>query len=463
MGIITARRHDLDGGGPKMRVVAGNFELGEIARKAELDLVTPGTLLDTVIEAHTAGVAGNAITFASVADGGSATAELALDGAGLTTNVDTVVDAHSAGYDGNFITIALTGDAVAAKAEMDCGAQGAGALDSILEAHAVGVDGNEYEVILVGDSAGAAGVVIDVDTTNTIMTIHFEDGVSTVGNVETAIAALAGADNVIDVKTGGTGSTVLVDATDCFGPVSMAGGADQETISVTGTAVDIHFEDGVTTVSELETLIGTLSGGDDILDVKTGGTGGNVLAAADDDLAATKLAGGEDSARISRSGTALTLHYEDGVTDVDAVETLITALAGADNIVDVKTGGTGANVLVDPDDTFVATSLADGVGVDTPDKTGALEVASITHTSTGLYTLIMRDSFPDMLSAVATLQLATAAKYACQVKSWVASTKTLIIELLDLGTGAVADPVVAVGDKINFLITFSETTQTRLS
>ncbi|MCK5803476.1 MAG: hypothetical protein KAI66_11615, partial [Lentisphaeria bacterium] len=64
---------------------------------------------------------------------------------------------------------------------------------------------------------------------------------------------------------------------------------------------------------------------------------------------------------------------------------------------------------------------------------------------------------------VATLQLATAAKYACQVKSWAASTKTLIIEILDLGTGAVADPIVAVGDKVNFLVTFSETTQTRLS
>ena len=461
MGVITARRHDLNGGGPKMRVVAGNFELGEIARKAYLDLSTPGTLLDTIVEAHAPGVAGNDITIASAADGGLATAE--LDMSGVTTNVDSVLDAHSAGYAGNDITIALTGDAVAAKAELDCGLYADNALDTVLETHAIGADGNDYEIILAGDSPGAAGVTIDIDFVNTIMTVHFETTVSTVGDVEAAITALAGAENVIDVKTPGTGATVLVNADDAFGPVSMTGGADQETISVVGTAIAVSFEDGVTTVTELETLIGALSGADDILDVKTGGTGGNVLTATDDNLVATNLAGGEDAARISRSSTAFTIHYTDGVTDVDAVETLIAALSGADDLFGVKTGGTGANVLVDPDDTFVATSLANGVVIDTPDKTGALEVQSITHTSTGLYTLIMRDSFPDMLSAVATLQLATAAKYACQVKSWVASTKTLIIEILDLGTGAVADPVVAVGDKVNFIVTFSETTRTRLS
>jgi len=149
-----------------MVIVPGSFDLGEIARKAYLDLSTPSTLLDTLIEANAAGADGNSITFASTADAALAKAELALDGAGLTTNCDTVVEAHTAGYAGNALKIALTGDAVAAKAELDCGGEGAANIDTVLESHSDGVAGDDYEVILQDGHAGGAQALLDLVTGN---------------------------------------------------------------------------------------------------------------------------------------------------------------------------------------------------------------------------------------------------------------------------------------------------------
>jgi hypothetical protein len=83
----------------------------------------------------------------------------------------------------------------------------AGDLDTIIEAHTAGIAGNLISITVVGDSAAAAGVTIEVD--GNFVVIHYESGVSTVGDVETAITALAGADDIIDVKTAGTGATVL--------------------------------------------------------------------------------------------------------------------------------------------------------------------------------------------------------------------------------------------------------------
>lgn len=103
-------------------------------------------------------------------------------------------------------------------------------LDTIVEAATAGTAGNGITVAVVGDSPAAGGVTIDV--VDNAVTIHFEDGVSTVGDVETAIAALAGADDIIDVKTAGTGATVLDAATDEVVATALAGGLDNYTAAV---------------------------------------------------------------------------------------------------------------------------------------------------------------------------------------------------------------------------------------
>lgn len=112
----------------------------------------------------------------------------------------------------------------AVKASM--GPNWAGAYNSVLEAHIAGVAGNSWKVILVGDSAAAAGVTVDVNLGTTTLTAHYESGVSTIGDVDAAITALAGGNDVIDVKTAGTAATVLTAPADNVGITNLAGGAD---------------------------------------------------------------------------------------------------------------------------------------------------------------------------------------------------------------------------------------------
>jgi hypothetical protein len=59
-------------------------------------------------------------------------------------------------------------------------------------------------------------------------------------------------------------------------------GSDSISVNSVLKQIYITFDDGVTTVADVETLIGTLAGGDDVVDVLTPGTAGSVLTAADD-------------------------------------------------------------------------------------------------------------------------------------------------------------------------------------
>lgn len=94
-------------------------------------------------------------------------------------------------------------------------------LDTVVEAKTlVGADGNGITVITLGDST--SGVVVEDDIDTLTVTIHFEDGVSTVLDVETAITA--GSD-IIAVKTAGTAAAVLTAVGDEVN-VELDGGAD---------------------------------------------------------------------------------------------------------------------------------------------------------------------------------------------------------------------------------------------
>jgi hypothetical protein len=112
-----------------------------------------------------------------------------------------------------------------AKAELDLGTLANGDLDTVVEATDTGEEGNDITVAATNTSG--SGVVITV--TGTAVVIDYEDGVSTVGDVETAIGALSGADDIIGVKTTGTGATVL-GSNDTFTATNLAGG----TAGITG-------------------------------------------------------------------------------------------------------------------------------------------------------------------------------------------------------------------------------------
>lgn len=122
----------------------------------------------------------------------------------------------------NVVHADFAGNTADVKAELDLDTPSA-ALDTIVEATTAGAAGNNITIAGAADSAPAGGVTIS--RISTAFTIHWEDGVSTVGDVETAIGALAGADDLFGVKTPGTGATVLA-AADAFAATALAGGSD---------------------------------------------------------------------------------------------------------------------------------------------------------------------------------------------------------------------------------------------
>ncbi|MCH9834210.1 hypothetical protein K0U83_01035, partial [bacterium] len=127
----------------------------------------------------------------------------------------------------------------ATKAFKDFGTVGTGNFDTTIEAHVAGTAGNSIRIGLVGDSAGAVTISQETISTTVFVYIHYQPGVSTVTNVETAIAALSGAADTIDVKTGGTGATVLAAGDDEFIPTALATGTDAsgETAAQAMTAI----------------------------------------------------------------------------------------------------------------------------------------------------------------------------------------------------------------------------------
>lgn len=114
-------------------------------------------------------------------------------------------------------------DRTPTKAFKDFGDVGGGNFDTVIEAHTAGVDGNEITVALVADGSGS----VSITRSGNAVTIHFIAATSTVTNVQTAIAALSGADDIIDVKTAGTGATVLASG-DAFAATSLASGVGAE-------------------------------------------------------------------------------------------------------------------------------------------------------------------------------------------------------------------------------------------
>lgn len=94
--------------------------------------------------------------------------------------------------------------------------------DGALIATTAGAAGNAITVKFLGDRGAGLGVSIVRNGTDFV--IHYESGVSTVGNVNTAITALAGGDDLFGVETAGTTANVLT-ASDNAGPMTFAGGA----------------------------------------------------------------------------------------------------------------------------------------------------------------------------------------------------------------------------------------------
>ena len=82
---------------------------------------------------------------------------------------------------------------------------------------------------------------------------------------------------------------------------------------------------------------------------------------------------------------------------------------------------------------------------------------SVARTSTGLFTITFDRIYPELVGAMATLQLHTAADKFVQVGDYVKASKTIQIRVWDVSDTAVADVAVSAYNRINFCFTFKYT------
>jgi hypothetical protein len=124
--------------------------------------------------------------------------------------------------------VAIAGDATA-KAELALDGVTTGNMDTVIEATTAGTAGNSLTIALV-HSAGAAngGTLTRVGNA---FTFTYKGGTTTVANFETAVTALAGADDLIAVKTTGTGADILSATLDLLAATALAGGIDAHAVT----------------------------------------------------------------------------------------------------------------------------------------------------------------------------------------------------------------------------------------
>ena len=77
-------------------------------------------------------------------------------------------------------------------------------------------------------------------------------------------------------------------------------------------------------------------------------------------------------------------------------------------------------------------------------------VASVVHTSTGVFTITLQDVYPYLLSATASLQLASADdKVAANIGAVDLNAKTIQVRIYDASTAVLADVAAATGNRVN--------------
>lgn len=234
--------------------------------------------------------------------------------------------------DDNGVHAGLAGNADSeAAAELDLGTLGDNDLDTIVEAAAAGFDGNLITVACVGDSETDAGVTVEED--GNAVTIHYESGVSTVGDVETAIAA----STLLAVKTSGTTATVLTAPADNFAATALAGGLDEHDFVPPFTSPAIPRTLNVKFAANWDggdvTITGTNQYGEEIEEEFTGASDVTVVgekafatvtravkSAAGADAATALLGWGENLGLPERAADAFCILTADGVAEPGVID-----------------------------------------------------------------------------------------------------------------------------------------------
>lgn len=93
------------------------------------------------------------------------------------------------------------------------------------------------------------------------------------------------------------------------------------------------------------------------------------------------------------------------------------------------------------------------VAADTRVNAGA---ATVAYVSTGLYRITFTDAYQKLLSATATLQLASADDKYVQIGAFTVADKTLDIRVWDASGAGVADVAANANNRINFICVFDD-------
>lgn len=80
-------------------------------------------------------------------------------------------------------------------------------------------------------------------------------------------------------------------------------------------------------------------------------------------------------------------------------------------------------------------------------------VASVVLTSTGVYTVTLQDVYPSLLSATASVQLASADdKVAANIGAVDLNAKTIQVRIYDISSAALANVAAATGNRVNLTL-----------
>mgnify|MGYP001573909474 CR=1 FL=1 len=114
--------------------------------------------------------------------------------------------------------------------------------------------------------------------------------------------------------------------------------------------------------------------------------------------------------------------------------------------------------FLDPEVKILAGSFAPaGTGAPTAKKGRRYTVA---RSDVGKFTITLLDKYVELLSVVASLQLATAAASVVQVGTYDATAGTIVLQVLTESTGALvaADIAANANNRVNFVLFFKDST-----
>lgn len=281
---------------------------------------------------------------------------------------DLTYTADDAGAAGNDISVEYLDSVKASKIIQDL----------TYTADAKGSAGNAINITYV--TGGAAGSEVVSVSTNDI-TVTIEDGVSTATQIKAALDGDGSAAALVDISVSGTGTNTqdVQAATNLEG--GLGGAAGSEEVVVTGEAIQVYIEDGVSTATQVKTAVDALPAAAALVDVTVTGVGSNAQAVT----AETALEDGADSlvsvandtltatahglstgviVQLTTTGTlptGLALATDYYVIKVDAntiklASSLNNALAGT--AVDITADGTAdSTITVTPEDLDVTVEL----------------------------------------------------------------------------------------------------------